>query len=168
MSNNWAFINFYFFTSENFPGIQSKVFKVKTFLIYLQLWIWNFAHFFSYKKIKKRRCFFIHPSLLSATRPVWRPGCATSFSCQNLPLRLAATRRAHMHDDEVDDKKGRFGRALIIDFSLPISKRLREQGKNPCDLNKYIKRQQKINKLPPKTFPRVLLPPTLLIQCYWH
>ena len=88
MSNNWAFINFYFFTSENFPGIQSKVFKVKTFLIYLQLWIWNFAHFFSYKKIKKRRCFFIHPSLLSATRPSWRPGgatsfpgCATSFCC---------------------------------------------------------------------------------------
>ena len=37
MSNNWAFINFHFFTSENFPGIQSKVFKVKTFLIYLQL-----------------------------------------------------------------------------------------------------------------------------------
>ena len=68
MSNNWAFINFYFFTSENFPGIQSKVFKVKTFLIYLQLWIWNFAHFFSYIKIKKKRCFFIHPSLLLATR----------------------------------------------------------------------------------------------------
>ena len=52
---------------------------MKTFLIYLQLWIWNFAHFFSYKKIKKRRCFFIHPSLLSATRALRRPGDATSF-----------------------------------------------------------------------------------------
>ena len=57
MSNNWAFINFIFFISENFQRIQSKVFKVKTFLIYLQLWIWNFAHFFSYIKIKKNVVF---------------------------------------------------------------------------------------------------------------
>ena len=58
---------------------------MKTFLLYLQLWIWNFAHFFPYIKGKEWRCFFIHPSLLSAARLLWRPGGATSFSCQNLP-----------------------------------------------------------------------------------
>ena len=131
MSINWYFINFIFFISENFQRIQSKVFKVKTFLIYLQLWIWNFAHFFSYKKIKKKRCFFIHPSLLSATRALRRPGDATSFWGWRRGDTYDTSR---MHVD--DDEKGRIGNALIV------SKRLRGQFENSCDL-KYLKRQQK-------------------------
>ena len=100
MSNNWAFINFYFFTSENFPGIQSKVFKVKTFLIYLQLWLWNFAHFFSYKKIKKKnvvfssiRVFCRQPEHLEGrvTRPLFEAGGAaihmTLRACMSMTTR---------------------------------------------------------------------------------
>ena len=110
MSNNWAFINFHFFTSENFPGIQSKVFKVKTFLIYLQLWIWNFAHFFSYKKIKKKTLFF-HPSKVSfSLQTSLKAGLHDLFFLSKFAVEAGGGDTTRMHDDDEVDKKKEEGR----------------------------------------------------------